>query len=214
MLNSKAFAKHGQTTARGHNGWRRVKGLTFRQLGPRPDMRTTRRKSKAAAAAAAQETATRENSPVAGPSTFAVTIPEDVDFDALSSLLPDVNLANPAPEAIVTIYRLLLGQAADSDATQRELEEARAEMQRKEVELDQALQDHETSSSELESTIETLQKELGSVKQDKETLGTSWRRAVRLFLTMRSQPPSGPSCKNVWTHSQIRRLLHPRRPTR
>ena len=36
LLNSKALAKHGQTTARGHNGVWRVIDLTFPHLGPRP----------------------------------------------------------------------------------------------------------------------------------------------------------------------------------
>ncbi|KAI0699945.1 hypothetical protein C8T65DRAFT_709807 [Cerioporus squamosus] len=135
-------------------------------------MMKTRRKSKAAAAAAAQEATTRENSPVPGSSSFTVNIPEDVDFDALSALLPDVNLSNPAPETIVSLYRLLVGQAADTEAAQRELEDARAEIQRKDVELDQALQDRETATSELESTLEAVQKELAQVKEERDALAT------------------------------------------
>ena len=77
-------------------------------------MMKTRRKSKAAAAAAAQEAATRENSPIPSSSSFTVNIPEDVDFDALSALLPDVNLSSPAPETILSLYRLILGQASDT----------------------------------------------------------------------------------------------------
>ena len=135
----------------------------------------TRRKSKAAAAAAAaQEAATRENSPA----VFTVEIPEDVDFDALSVLLPDVNLTNPSPDAIISLYRLLIGNSEEADSTQRELEEARAEIQRKEVELDQALQDRETATSELESTLDTVQKELSQVKQEKDALGASSHHAL------------------------------------
>ena len=81
-------------------------------------MMKTRRKSKAAAAAAAQEAATRENSPVPSWSSFTVNIPEDVDFDALGALLPDVNLSSPAPETILSLYRLILGQAADTEAAE------------------------------------------------------------------------------------------------
>ena len=136
-------------------------------------MMKTRRKSKAAAAAAAQEAATRENSPIPSSSSFTVNIPEDVDFDALSALLPDVNLSSPAPETILSLYRLILGQASDTEAAQRELEDARAEIQRKDVELDQALQDRETATSELESTLETVQKELAQVKEERDALGAS-----------------------------------------
>ncbi|KAI0357500.1 hypothetical protein OH77DRAFT_1435746 [Trametes cingulata] len=140
--------------------------------GPRPDMMKTRRKSKAAAAAAAeqsQETATRENSP-APAATLTVNIPEDIDFDVLSSLLPDVNLTAPTPETVVSLYRVLVAQASESETTQRELEEARAEIQRKDVELDQALQDRETATAELESTVESVQKELAQVKEERDAL--------------------------------------------
>ncbi|KAI0629748.1 hypothetical protein C8Q77DRAFT_263303 [Trametes polyzona] len=135
-------------------------------------MMKTRRKSKAAAAAAAeqtQEAATRENSPAPAP-TFTVTIPEDIDLDVLSNLLPDVNLTSPTPDTLVTLYRVLLAQTSESEAAQRELEEARAEIQRKDVELDQALQDRETATSELESTLESVQKELSEVKQERDAL--------------------------------------------
>lgn len=132
-------------------------------------MMKTRRKSKAAAAAVV-ESATRENSP-APPATLSVNIPEDIDLDHLSSLLPDVNLSTPSPESLVLLYRVLLSHASDSECAQRELEEARADIQRKDVELDQALQDRETATSELESSAETLQKELSQVKEERDSLG-------------------------------------------
>ena len=109
----------------------------------------------AAAATAAQDAATRENSPT----VFTVEIPEDVDFDTLNSLLPDFNLTNPSPDAIVSLYRLLVGQSDEAETAQRELEEARAEIQRKDIELDQAIQDRETATAGLEDTLETVQKE-------------------------------------------------------
>ncbi|KAI0826824.1 hypothetical protein BC628DRAFT_1319381 [Trametes gibbosa] len=140
-------------------------------------MMKTRRKSKAAAAAAAVEptqgAATRDNSP-APPTNLTVNIPEDVDLDVLANLLPDVNFAAPTPETLVLLYRTLLAHASESDSAQRELEDARADIQRKDVELDQALQDRETATSELESTVETVQKELSQVKEERNALGV-WR---------------------------------------
>ena len=62
--------------------------------------------------------------------------------------------------------RVILGGLTQSWAT-------RAEIQRKDVELDQALQDRETATSELESTLETVQKELAQVKEERDTLGAS-----------------------------------------
>ncbi|EIW59409.1 uncharacterized protein TRAVEDRAFT_121374 [Trametes versicolor FP-101664 SS1] len=137
-------------------------------------MMKTRRKSKAAAAAVV-ESATRENSP-APPTTLSVNIPEDIDLDHLSSLLPDVNLSTPSPESLVLLYRVLLSHATDSESAQRELEEARADIQRKDVELDQALQDRETATSELESSAETLQKELAQVKEERDSLAAERAR--------------------------------------
>ncbi|OSD07459.1 hypothetical protein PYCCODRAFT_1456277 [Trametes coccinea BRFM310] len=135
-------------------------------------MRTTRRKSKAAAAAAAEqqpESATRENSP-APVTSFTITIPEDIDIDTLSSLLPDVDLRNPSPDAIVLLYRELLAQLSNADAARRDLEDARAEIQRKEVEVEQAHHDREEATSALEATLESVQKELAQVKEEKDTL--------------------------------------------
>ncbi|KAI0338862.1 hypothetical protein BDW22DRAFT_1362157 [Trametopsis cervina] len=134
-------------------------------------MTKTRRQSKAAAVAAT-EPVTREPSP-APPQAWTVHIPEDVDFDLLSALLPETQLDVPTPETIVSLYRLIVAQASETDANQKELEEIRAEVQRKEVELDQALQDRETASNELESVSEGLQNELRQVKQEKEEIVAS-----------------------------------------
>ncbi len=208
LLNFKAVAKHGPTARGCITRHRTIVFLTFSSSGSQPNMMKTRRKSKAAAAAAAQETATRENSPAAGPSTFTVTIPEDVDFDALTALLPDANITNPSSETIVSLYRVLLGQTIDAETAQRELEEARAEIQRKEIELDQALQDRETATSELESTLETVQKDLAQVKEEKDAIGTSRVLWCHHYLLMVLQPPNARSCKSDWILSQA---LRPRR---
>ena len=166
-------------------------------------MMKTRRKSKAAAAAKAEaaaaaaaatsatsvdpdtSTSTRENSPLrdaAGGSaqSFTLTIPEDIDYGVLSSLLPDISLTAPSSEAIVSLYRLVVAQVAETDAAQREVEEVRAELERKDVELDQALQDKESAVSEVESTLESVRGELNTVKQENSQLGAylmqfAWR---------------------------------------
>ncbi|KAI0647815.1 hypothetical protein C8Q79DRAFT_924901 [Trametes meyenii] len=160
-------------------------------------MMKTRRKSKAAAAAAAaehpQDSATRENTP-APATTLTVHIPEDLDFDALSSLLPDVNLTTPTSDALISLYRLLLAHVHDSEAAQREVEETRAEIQRKDVELDQALQDRETATSELEATVEAVQKELAQVKEEKHAL-TQERNELRERLDALSNTQTSSSAE-------------------
>jgi nucleoprotein TPR len=143
----------------------------------------TRRKSKqaAAAAVAATEPDIEPSGSVAsldgtvGPSRveFSVLIPDDLDLEYLSRLLPDVSFETPSPDAVLSLYRLLVSQAVDLDAAVRELEESRAENERKEVELDQALQDRESSVSSLEGQAKALQEELEKVKQERNTFGES-----------------------------------------
>ncbi|KAH7927786.1 hypothetical protein BV22DRAFT_1060287 [Leucogyrophana mollusca] len=137
----------------------------------------TRRKSKAAAAAAAaadhdhdgaSTQGTDDNAPVAA--SFNVPLPSDMDIEALSGMLPEMSLTNPSPETVVSVYRLLLAHASDIDATQRDLEEARAEVERKDVELDQAYQDGESKAKELESALESVQSQLATVKQEREQI--------------------------------------------
>jgi nucleoprotein TPR len=135
-------------------------------------MTKTRRQSKAAAAAAS-ETPTREASPVPPqpPTQWTVNIPEDIDFDLLADLLPEEQLESPTPDTILSLYRLVVAQASAVDANQKEMEEARAEAQRKEVELDQALQDREAASKEVESVSETFQHQLQQLEKEKQEIG-------------------------------------------
>ncbi|KZT67236.1 hypothetical protein DAEQUDRAFT_729270 [Daedalea quercina L-15889] len=174
-------------------------------------MMKTRRKSKAAAAAAAAEAAasqevasTRENSPAPTPATHDATItlaiPDDVDIGALSGLLPEIDLHTPSPDAIVALYRLVVAQASDNDATQRELEEARAEIDRKNVELEQALQDKESATVELDTTLDAVRKELEQVKREKDELATA-RASLQAQITTLSTTQSTSS-------SEVEALKH------
>ncbi len=126
----------------------------------------TRRKSKAAAADDTQIT---------------LTVPEDIDLDVLSSLLPDMSLETPSVDTILALYRLVLDQVADIDTKQQDLDEARAEGEKKDVELDQALQDRETLTSDLDTQIHSLQDELKQVKQERDAL-CMWRSAFQAAL--------------------------------
>jgi uncharacterized protein (UPF0335 family) len=143
----------------------------------------TRRKSKqaAAAAAAAAEPDIEPTGSVAsldgtaGPSRveFSIPIPDDLDLEYLSRLLPDVSFDTPSSDSVLSLYRLVLSQAVDLDGVVRDLEESRAENERKDVELDQALQDRESSASSLEVQVKALQEELEKVKQERNALGES-----------------------------------------
>jgi nucleoprotein TPR len=134
----------------------------------------TRRKSKAAAAAAAElehETASTQGTEDLSLSPFLVPIPPDLDLDTLSHILPDVSFSKPDPETVLAVYRLLLAQVADQDDTRRDLEELRAEADRKDIELDQAIQDGETKTKDLEDALDTLQKEVATIKEERDQLG-------------------------------------------
>ena len=147
--------------------------------------------------------------------SLLLSIPDDIDLDSLSDLLPGTNLTSPSLEDIIALYRLLLAQALEGRSITQELDEARAEVERKDVELDQALQDRESLTRELETSLEGVHEELNQVKQERDKLGmifspyihspwsdsgrscvsrsftSSNRRAFRLsiFFLLRSQQP-------------------------
>lgn len=138
-------------------------------------MTLTRRKSKAAAAAAAaqQEVTPSQDTPSASTSAaFTISLPSDIDLDALGALIPGEPLEAPTEDTVLHLYRTLLAHVTQLDATTREVEELRAEAEKKEVELDQALQDRESDRNELENRADNLQKELKTVKAERDEFGT------------------------------------------
>jgi nucleoprotein TPR len=137
-------------------------------------MMKTRRKSKAAAAAAA-DSENEPGSPAAEDGQrLTVYIPSDIDLDTLSNLLPETSITSQSPEGIIELYRRLVDLASKLDATVRERDDDRADAERMEVELDQALQDKEALSKELEGSAENLQTELKQVKQQRDELCMSF----------------------------------------
>jgi nucleoprotein TPR len=59
-----------------------------------------------------------------------------------------------SPGAILSLYLFVVSQAVDLDLSLRDLEESRAEVERKDIELDQALQDRESPVSSLETPVQ------------------------------------------------------------
>lgn len=104
--------------------------------------------------------------------SLTIFMPEDIDLAALSSLLPDTSITSPSPDAIVALYRLLLAQNSELETAQHELENLHAEAERKDVELDQALQDKETGMKEMEAQLEAAQDDLRKMKVERDELGT------------------------------------------
>ena len=102
---------------------------------------------------------------------FLGTLPDDVDFAALTALLPDISLESVSAENVVACFRVILTQMDQVDAKDKEIDELKALTEREEVEFDQALQDRESSMKDLETQNEKLQAELGRVKKENGELG-------------------------------------------
>ena len=141
------------------------------QRSSSPTMMKTRRTGRSKSSTSATATSSR-SARVEGTHSLTIVTPEDLDVDALSSLVPDVDLSEPNSEVIISVYRLLLQHVAELNATQRQLDESRAEVEKKDVELDQALQDRESMSKELEQSQESALVQLEKAKREKDQLGT------------------------------------------
>lgn len=61
-------------------------------------------------------------------------------------------MKNPT-DAVLSLYRFVVFQVVDLDGALRDLDQSCAEVERKDIELDQALQDRESSVSSLESQV-------------------------------------------------------------
>ncbi|KAF9483517.1 hypothetical protein BDN70DRAFT_873831 [Pholiota conissans] len=143
-------------------------------------MMKTRRKSKAAAEEAGSDDVHHP---------FSVAIPDDIEEDVLVNILPDLNFSSLTSDDVLEIYRMLITQAASIDNTERERDEVRAELERKDVELDQALQDKETLAKDLEDSSESVHNELTQVKQERDQLAES-KVALQHQLTALSNSQS------------------------
>lgn len=122
--------------------------------------------------------------------TLTIAIPDDLPVDALSSLLPEFSLAAPSPDAILSLYRLVASQLADLEAASNDIEEARAQALRKEVELDSAVQDREATVRELETSLESVTAELSAAKHE--------RDALRTFHFLTGGPAGGLANSRAW----------------
>ncbi|KAG8753074.1 hypothetical protein FRC12_011679, partial [Ceratobasidium sp. 428] len=112
--------------------------------------RSTRKKT--AAAAEEEETASNASFSASPAPPAAILLPDDLlasQDDLLALLGVDVDLARPTSDLLFTAYRTLLGVQ----------EETRAEIIRKDVELEQAIQDHESRVSEIEARLDESQQE-------------------------------------------------------
>ncbi|KAJ7758135.1 hypothetical protein DFH07DRAFT_772602 [Mycena maculata] len=165
---------------------------------PRWPMMTTRRKSKAAAVVTADPENEATSAAADNSQRLTVFIPSDIDLDTLSNLLPETSITSPNPESIIDLYRRLIDLATKFDATVRERDEDRAEAEKMAVELDQALQDREAMSRDLEGSAENLQAELKQVKQERDQLLSSQAALqAQIFALSTSQSSSSTEVDNL-----------------
>jgi nucleoprotein TPR len=115
---------------------------------------------------------------------FSVPVPDDIDLEHLSRLLPGISFEAPSQVDLLSLYRFVTSQAVDLDAAFRDLEESRAEVERKVIELDQVFQDRESSVLSLETQVKSLQEELAKVKEERNTFGkpVATCRDILLYL--------------------------------
>ena len=133
--------------------------------------RRSTRKKTAAGAVEDEETASNASYSASPAPPALALLPDDLlpSQDELLALLGvEVNLAQPTSELLFTAYRTLLVIQ----------EETRAEMVRKDVELEQVIQDHESRVSEIEEALQETRQELENEKRkNAEVLNAypSWR---------------------------------------
>ena len=146
-------------------------------MPPRSAAPTSRRKTRKAAAAetdaepenALQETGTP---PPQGILPFTIgPLLSDIDVHSLSEYFPDASLEAPTPELIIACYKVIMEQKDKLADYVEEIDNLKADADRKDVELDQALQDRERVSKELEDAVVGMQTELKSATEEKEQIG-------------------------------------------
>ncbi|CAE6498266.1 unnamed protein product [Rhizoctonia solani] len=159
-------------------------------------VRRSARKKTAAAEDDAASTASYPMSPVIGQ---AAILPDDLlaAQDDLRSLLGvDVDLAQPSSELLFTAYRALLGVQ----------EETRAEIVRKEVELEQVIQDHESRLNELESKLDESRQETEHERQKNSEL-----TAANASLSARLESMSATSTDNNTLNRRVEEVEREKR---
>ncbi|CAE6407335.1 unnamed protein product [Rhizoctonia solani] len=157
--------------------------------------RSTRKKATSPEDDAAS-TASYPMSPVIAP---AAHLPEDLlaTQDDLRALLGvDVDLAQPTSELLFTAYRALLEVQ----------EETRSEIVRKDVELEQAIQDHESRLNELESKLDESRQETEHERQKNSEL-----TAANVALNARLESMSTTNTNNTTLNRRVEEVEREKR---
>ncbi|KAG8914820.1 hypothetical protein FRC01_003900, partial [Tulasnella sp. 417] len=100
-----------------------------------------------------------------------VNLPSDISVDHIKQFLPeDASLESPTPDVIIQLYRLILDFSERAEAAATELDEFRADAQRKEVEMEQTVVDVQSEAARAKTDVERLSGELRSLAADKDAI--------------------------------------------
>ncbi|KIY46697.1 hypothetical protein FISHEDRAFT_46885 [Fistulina hepatica ATCC 64428] len=91
-------------------------------------------------------------------------IPDDLDVEALASLVPGIEASKPTSEHIIALYRVVL----ESVELRGEIDALQAAKERSEVELDQALQDRESLAHDKDVQLAEKDAEIEQLRQANE----------------------------------------------
>lgn len=102
---------------------------------------------------------------------FSLVFPAEFPIDQIQQLLPNVSLTTPSPEAVVHALELLVDFAQRFEGISAELDESRAESQRKDVEIEQALADAEKDASQVKNELDVVKREVETLRKERAELG-------------------------------------------
>jgi hypothetical protein len=101
-----------------------------------------------------------------------LSISPDFDIDYLTQHFPHIeDWTRPSAATISQVYTTLVEILKERDVAQESTERLQAELERKEVELDQSLQDRENETKELEASLESAKNERGAALEERDQLG-------------------------------------------
>ncbi|EUC62051.1 filament forming protein TPR/p270, putative, partial [Rhizoctonia solani AG-3 Rhs1AP] len=159
----------------------------------------TRRSTRKKATSPEDDAASTASYPMSPVIASAAPLPEDLlaTQDDLRALLGvDVDLAQPTSELLFTAYRALLGVQ----------EETRSEIVRKDVELEQAIQDHESRLNELESKLDESRQETEHERQKNSEL-----TAANVALNARLESMSTTNTNNTTLNRRVEEVEREKR---
>lgn len=101
-----------------------------------------------------------------------ISIPPELPVDQLKLYFPeDASLEDPSPEMIVELYRIILQLNEKAEDSTAQVDELRAEAQKREIEMEQAAADQQGESNRLSEDLRRVSAEVTALRTEKVELG-------------------------------------------